>query len=95
MFSLHGFRPDAIDTAGRRRDVLLIDIGALYGDGPIRGLNTWRRAAPSRQDGVQATELAVHLFRLAGGVGIGRRVRVGEDAGGGEPGELGILGYNG
>lgn len=38
LFSLHGFDPDVIGTAGRRRDVLLVDIGALYGDGAIRGL---------------------------------------------------------
>ncbi|MFI1953885.1 ATP-binding protein [Streptomyces xinghaiensis] len=38
LFSLHGFHPDVIDAADRRRDVLLIDIDALYGDGPIRGL---------------------------------------------------------
>ncbi|TLQ43730.1 AAA family ATPase [Streptomyces marianii] len=38
LFSLHGFHPDVIDAAGHRRDVLLVDIGALYGDGPIHGL---------------------------------------------------------
>ncbi|MET9968488.1 hypothetical protein ABZZ80_21830 [Streptomyces sp. NPDC006356] len=38
LFSLHGFHPDVVDAAGRRRDVLLVDIRALYGDGPIRGL---------------------------------------------------------
>lgn len=38
LFSLHGFHPDVIDAAERRHDVLLIDIGALYGDGPVRGL---------------------------------------------------------
>lgn len=38
LFSLHGFHPDVIDAARHRRDVLLVDIGALYGDGPIHGL---------------------------------------------------------
>jgi hypothetical protein len=38
LFSLHGFRPDVLDVAGRRRDVLLVDIAALYGDGPVHGL---------------------------------------------------------
>jgi uncharacterized protein len=38
LFSLHGFHHDVLDAAARRRDVLLVDIGALYGDGPVRGL---------------------------------------------------------
>ncbi|ASQ93408.1 ATP-binding protein [Streptomyces sp. 11-1-2] len=38
LFSLHGFRQDVIDAAARRRDVLLVDVSALYGDGPVRGL---------------------------------------------------------
>ncbi|MFI1735587.1 hypothetical protein ACH40E_41600 [Streptomyces acidicola] len=36
--SLHGFHPDVIDAAGHRRDVLLVDIDAMYGNGPIRNL---------------------------------------------------------
>ncbi|MGO4422473.1 ATP-binding protein, partial [Streptomyces sp. MCAF7] len=38
LFSLHGFQRDVIDAAARRRDILLVDIGALYGDGVVRGL---------------------------------------------------------
>ncbi len=30
LFSLHGFHPDLLHVAARRRDVLLIDVGALY-----------------------------------------------------------------
>jgi hypothetical protein len=37
LFSLHGFHPDAVEAARRRRDILLIDISALYGDAPARG----------------------------------------------------------
>ncbi|MBV9022916.1 MAG: ATP-binding protein [Streptomycetaceae bacterium] len=37
LFSLHGFHQDVIAAAARRRDVLLVDIDALYGDGPILG----------------------------------------------------------
>jgi hypothetical protein len=37
LFSLHGFYPDIVAAAGSRRDVLLVDIAALYGDGPVIG----------------------------------------------------------
>jgi hypothetical protein len=37
LFSLHGFYPDLMEAAARRRDVLLVDISALYGTGPVRG----------------------------------------------------------
>ncbi|MFD5317093.1 ATP-binding protein [Streptomyces sp. NPDC127098] len=37
LFSLHGFHQDLITAAGRRPDVLLVDVAALYGDGPVRG----------------------------------------------------------
>jgi hypothetical protein len=33
LFSLHGFRPELADAAGRRGDVLLVGLGALYGVG--------------------------------------------------------------
>lgn len=38
LFSLSGFYPDLLDTAASRRDVVLIDIGALYGTNPVHGL---------------------------------------------------------
>lgn len=38
LFSMNGFYPDLVTIAGRRSDVLLVDLAALYGDGPIRGL---------------------------------------------------------
>jgi len=37
LYSLHGFHPDVLQLAARRRDLLLIDIDALYGTGPVRG----------------------------------------------------------
>ncbi|GAA1702049.1 hypothetical protein GCM10009765_59460 [Fodinicola feengrottensis] len=37
LYSLHGFYPDLVQAAGRRQDLLLIDIDALYGDGQVRG----------------------------------------------------------
>ncbi|PJE96079.1 hypothetical protein CUT44_20010 [Streptomyces carminius] len=37
LFSPHGFHPDVVDAAARRRDVLLVGIGALYGGEPVRG----------------------------------------------------------
>lgn len=37
LFSLHGFHPDLIAAATRRRDVLLVDLPALYGTGPVLG----------------------------------------------------------
>jgi hypothetical protein len=36
LFSLHGFHPDAVEAARRRRDVLLVDLAALYGETPAR-----------------------------------------------------------
>jgi uncharacterized protein len=33
LYSLHGFWPDLLEVAARRRDVLLVDVAALYGDG--------------------------------------------------------------
>ncbi|MEU0677198.1 hypothetical protein ABZ330_30715 [Streptomyces sp. NPDC006172] len=45
LFSLQGFHPDVIDAAGHRRDVLLVDISALYGDGPPRPEMTWPKVA--------------------------------------------------
>jgi AAA+ ATPase superfamily predicted ATPase len=38
LFSLHGFHPDLRDAAARRRDVLLIDTGVLYGTNSALGL---------------------------------------------------------
>ncbi|GIH72125.1 AAA family ATPase [Sphaerimonospora thailandensis] len=37
LCSLHGFHPDVQQAAARRRDLLLVDLAALYGDGPVRG----------------------------------------------------------
>lgn len=37
LYSLHGFHPDLVQAAADRRDLLLVDIEALYGDGPVRG----------------------------------------------------------
>lgn len=37
LFSLYGFQPDLRAEAGRRRDVMLVDLAALYGDGPVIG----------------------------------------------------------
>jgi DNA-binding transcriptional ArsR family regulator len=37
LFSLHGFHPDLPRLARRRGDVLLIDLPALYGTGPVIG----------------------------------------------------------
>lgn len=31
LYSLHGFYPDLVELAGRRDDVLLVDLPALYG----------------------------------------------------------------
>lgn len=39
LFSLHGFTADLVEAAGRRRDVLLVDVAGLYGTGPLRGLS--------------------------------------------------------
>ncbi|MEU6539421.1 ATP-binding protein [Streptomyces sp. NPDC047000] len=38
LFSLHGFYPDVVRLAARRRDLLLVDLPALYGVGPVLGL---------------------------------------------------------
>jgi uncharacterized protein len=38
LFSANGFYPDLFALAARRRDVLLVDLAALYGDEPARGL---------------------------------------------------------
>jgi hypothetical protein len=38
LYSLHGFHPDVLQAAARRSDLLLIDLAALYGDAPVRGL---------------------------------------------------------
>jgi hypothetical protein len=38
LFSLNGFQADLLDAVTRRRDVLLIDINALYGSGSAKGL---------------------------------------------------------
>ena len=38
LYSLHGFYPDVRQAAARRTDLLLIDLAALYGDGPALGL---------------------------------------------------------
>ncbi len=37
LFSLYGFHPDLLEAAQQRPDVLLIDLPALYGLGPVRG----------------------------------------------------------
>lgn len=37
LYSLHGFHPDVEQAAARRRDLFLIDLPALYGDGPVYG----------------------------------------------------------
>jgi hypothetical protein len=37
LYSLHGFHPDLLDLTARRSDVLLVDLPALYGIGPVRG----------------------------------------------------------
>ena len=34
LYSLHEFRPDLLEAAARRPDILLVDLGALYGDQP-------------------------------------------------------------
>ncbi len=31
LYSLHGFYPDLVELAGRRDDLLLVDLPALYG----------------------------------------------------------------
>ncbi|MBG0815257.1 MarR family transcriptional regulator [Planomonospora sp. ID82291] len=38
LFSMNGFHPDLVTVAARRPDVLLVDLAALYGDGPPLGL---------------------------------------------------------
>jgi hypothetical protein len=37
LFSLHGFYPDLVQLASHRDDLLLIDLPALYGTGPVHG----------------------------------------------------------
>jgi hypothetical protein len=37
LYSMHGFDADVERAAAGRRDLLLIDLAALYGDGPVRG----------------------------------------------------------
>ncbi|MGH3872801.1 MAG: AAA family ATPase [Pseudonocardiaceae bacterium] len=37
LYSLHGFHPDVQQAASHRPDLLLIDLAALYGDGPVHG----------------------------------------------------------
>lgn len=37
LYSLHGFHPDVRRAAAARRDLLLIDLAALYGDAPVDG----------------------------------------------------------
>lgn len=37
LFSLHGFHQDVVRAAAKRRDLLLIDLAALYGDGKVLG----------------------------------------------------------
>ncbi len=37
LFSLHGFHADLAEVAQQRPDVMLIDLPALYGTGPVRG----------------------------------------------------------
>ncbi|WP_125773508.1 ATP-binding protein [Antribacter gilvus] len=37
LYSLHGFYPDVQAAAARRKDLLLIDLAAIYGDGPVLG----------------------------------------------------------
>jgi hypothetical protein len=38
LFSMNGFYPELAKITGRRTDVLLVDLAALYGDGTVRGL---------------------------------------------------------
>jgi len=35
---MNGFYPDLAKITGRRTDVLLVDLAALYGDGTVLGL---------------------------------------------------------
>ncbi len=37
LYSLHGFHPDVLQAASHRPDLLLIDLAAMYGDGPVHG----------------------------------------------------------
>ncbi|MGH7882849.1 MAG: AAA family ATPase [Candidatus Dormibacteraceae bacterium] len=37
LYSLHGFHPDAQQAARNRPDLLLVDLAAMYGDGPVHG----------------------------------------------------------
>ena len=37
LYSLHGFHQDVVRAAAKRRDLLLVDLTALYGDGPVLG----------------------------------------------------------
>jgi uncharacterized protein len=37
LYSLHGFYPDLAKLAALRRDLLLVDLPALYGTGPVLG----------------------------------------------------------
>lgn len=37
LYSLHGFHPDVRRAAAARRDLLLIDLAAPYGDAPVDG----------------------------------------------------------
>jgi len=37
LYSLHGYAADVRQAAAQRTDLLLVDIDALYGDGPVRG----------------------------------------------------------
>jgi uncharacterized protein len=37
LFSLHGFYPDLVEVAARRRDVLLVDVPTLYATRPSDG----------------------------------------------------------
>lgn len=39
LYSFHGFHQDVVRAAAKRRDLLLIDLAALYGDGPVLGGN--------------------------------------------------------
>jgi hypothetical protein len=38
LYSLHGFHPDLHRPATHRRDLLLVDLAALYRDGPVLGM---------------------------------------------------------
>jgi hypothetical protein len=40
LYSLHGFYPDLANLAAHRADLLLVDLPALYGVGPVRGGTT-------------------------------------------------------